>query len=213
MQGATPEVRRAEALASTTPAPADLTPVEVAAIAAPPQVEAPDDSTASYVPSRPGFAALIGHDRAAQEQRCLAEAIYFEARGESDEGQAAVAQVVMNRVSSGLYPPTICGVVFQNRHRRNACQFSFACEGRALRITEADARRRAVRIAGKSPPARPMCQTSEARPIITPIMSGRAGPEVLKNGCDRASYILQAQAGPDLTLIWHSDRFSLKAWL
>ncbi|VFU07597.1 cell wall hydrolase [Methylocella tundrae] len=149
MQGATPEVRRAEALASTTPAPADSTPVEVAAIAAPPQVEAPDDSTASYVPSRPGFAALIGHDRAAQEQRCLAEAIYFEARGESDEGQAAVAQVVMNRVSSGLYPPTICGVVFQNRHRRNACQFSFACEGRALRITEADAWRRAVRIAGE----------------------------------------------------------------
>lgn len=147
MQGATPEVRRAEALGSTTPTPADSTPVEVAAIAAPPQVEAPDASAAPRASSRPGFATLIDHDRAAREQRCLAEAIYFEARSESDEGQAAVAQVVMNRVSSGLYPSTICGVVYQNRHRRNACQFSFACEGRALRISEPEAWRRAVRIA------------------------------------------------------------------
>ena len=156
-QGATPPVRRADALGSTTPAASDSTPVEVAA-AAPEQpagleaVEAPPATpNASSVPGSPvrqNFAALFDGDGAEQEKRCLAEAIYFEARGESEEGQAAVAQVVLNRVSSGLYPATICGVVYQNRQRRNACQFSFACDGRSLRVAEPDAWRTAVRIAG-----------------------------------------------------------------
>ena len=71
-----------------------------------------------------------------REQKCLAEAIYFESRSEPEDGQAAVAQVVLNRVKSGLYPTNICGVVYQNRHKYKACQFSFACEGRSLAITE-----------------------------------------------------------------------------
>jgi spore germination cell wall hydrolase CwlJ-like protein len=58
-----------------------------------------------------------------------------------------VAQVVLNRVSSGLYPPSVCGVVFQNRHRYKACQFSFACEGKALKITEPEPWSVAQRIA------------------------------------------------------------------
>jgi spore germination cell wall hydrolase CwlJ-like protein len=62
------------------------------------------------------------------EQRCLAEAIYFEARGESYNGQVAVSQVVLNRVRNPAYPNSICGVVYQNRKMRNACQFSFACD-------------------------------------------------------------------------------------
>jgi spore germination cell wall hydrolase CwlJ-like protein len=60
---------------------------------------------------------------------CLATAVYFEARGESYRGQVAVAQVVMNRLHHPLYPKTICGVVYQNQNMRNACQFSFACDG------------------------------------------------------------------------------------
>lgn len=64
-----------------------------------------------------------------KERWCLATAIYFEARGESYRGQVAVAQTVLNRVKDHRYPNTICGVVFQNQHRRNACQFSFACDG------------------------------------------------------------------------------------
>jgi spore germination cell wall hydrolase CwlJ-like protein len=140
MQGATPQVPRAAALASTTPAPADATPVEVVALPTAPNM--------SSVPAdRPNYAALIDQDQSGREQRCLAEAIYFEARGESEEGQAAVAQVVLNRVSSGLYPSTICGVVYQNRLHYHGCQFSFACEGRSLRITEADAWHEAERIA------------------------------------------------------------------
>ena len=68
------------------------------------------------------------------EQKCLAEGIYFEARSESVEGQAAVAQVILNRVRNPAYPSTICGVVYQNRTWKNRCQFSFACEGKALRV-------------------------------------------------------------------------------
>ena len=63
-----------------------------------------------------------------QEQRCLAAAVYFEARGESVKGQAAVAQVVLNRVRNPAYPKSICGVVYQNMKWRNRCQFSFACD-------------------------------------------------------------------------------------
>lgn len=68
------------------------------------------------------------------EQTCLANAIYFEARSESLRGQAAVAQVVLNRVRNPAYPASICGVVYQNQNWHNACQFSFACDGRKDRI-------------------------------------------------------------------------------
>ena len=149
--GSTPAVPRAVALASATPAPADATPVEVVAIAGIPQAVPAQKSTADTTvvarSDRPNYASLIDQDHASREERCLAEAIYFEARSEPEEGQAAVAQVVLNRVSSGLYPSTVCGVVFQNRQRHNACQFSFACDGRALRVTEPEAWRTAVRIA------------------------------------------------------------------
>ena len=74
---------------------------------------------------------LTGKARARAE-RCLADAIYFEARGESLRGQKAVAQVVINRAFSGRYPHDICGVVYQNSWRHLACQFTFACTGRAL---------------------------------------------------------------------------------
>ena len=71
-----------------------------------------------------------------KEQACLANAIYFEARSESLRGQAAVAQVVLNRVRNPAYPDTICGVVYQNSDWRNACQFSFACDGKKDVVTE-----------------------------------------------------------------------------
>jgi spore germination cell wall hydrolase CwlJ-like protein len=72
----------------------------------------------------------------AEAETCLAEAIYFESRGETVRGQIAVAQVVMNRVFSRFYPDSVCGVVYQNAHRRNACQFSFACDGKHKTITD-----------------------------------------------------------------------------
>jgi hypothetical protein len=63
------------------------------------------------------------------EENCLAKAVYFEARSESELGQLAVAKVVLNRVKDPNYPKTICGVVYQGSDRRNSCQFSFACDG------------------------------------------------------------------------------------
>lgn len=75
-------------------------------------------------------------DLSDKEMWCLATAIYFEARGESYRGQVAVAQVVLNRVRDHRYPDTICGVVFQNQSRRNACQFSFACDGIPEAVSE-----------------------------------------------------------------------------
>lgn len=71
-------------------------------------------------------------DFAAAEILCLAQAIYHEARGEPDSGQWAVASVILNRVESRSYPDTVCNVVFQNAHMPNRCQFSFACNGRAV---------------------------------------------------------------------------------
>ena len=68
-------------------------------------------------------------------------------RGEQARGQIAVAQVVMNRVFSGYYPTTVCGVVYQNAHRRLACQFTFACDGIPDKITEPHAWERAKNIA------------------------------------------------------------------
>ena len=63
-----------------------------------------------------------------RQQECLARGIYFEARGEPVKGQAAVSQVILNRVRNPHYPNTICGVVYQNQRWYNRCQFSFACD-------------------------------------------------------------------------------------
>ena len=83
----------------------------------------------------------------AKHEKCLANAVYFEARGEAVRGQIAVAQVVLNRVFSPFYPKTVCDVVYQNAHRRYACQFTFACDGIPDVVTEPDAYSRAERIA------------------------------------------------------------------
>jgi spore germination cell wall hydrolase CwlJ-like protein len=151
----TPSVRRAVALSSTTPAPMEATPLEIAAAPVSP-LQSPrldrnggfDGTVVHKDENRPRYADLIDPDNLSKEQRCLAEAVYFEARSEPEEGQAAVAQVVLNRVKSGLYPASICGVVYQNRHRHLACQFTFACEGKALRIGESESWDRAKRVAG-----------------------------------------------------------------
>jgi spore germination cell wall hydrolase CwlJ-like protein len=86
----------------------------------------------------------------AKAVKCLTEAIYFEARGEPVRGQIAVAQVVMNRVFSGYYPGTVCGVVYQNANRHLACQFTFACDGIPEVVREPEAFERAKKIAAET---------------------------------------------------------------
>jgi spore germination cell wall hydrolase CwlJ-like protein len=83
----------------------------------------------------------------AKAEKCLADAIYFESRGEVKKGQVAVAQVVINRAFSGFYPNDICGVVYQNANRYLACQFTFACEGKKLIVEEPDMWKQATEIA------------------------------------------------------------------
>ena len=90
---------------------------------------------------------LFDEKARAKSEKCLAEAIYFEARGEAVRGQIAVAQVVMNRAFSGFYPNTVCGVVYQNKHRHLACQFTFACDNVADVVREPDMWDRARKIA------------------------------------------------------------------
>ncbi|MBR1091759.1 cell wall hydrolase [Bradyrhizobium manausense] len=82
----------------------------------------------------------------AKSEKCLAEAVYFESRGEAVRGQIAVAQVVMNRVFSGKYPDTVCGVVYQNKYRHLACQFTFACDNNPDVIREPEMWERARKI-------------------------------------------------------------------
>ncbi|WP_232295783.1 cell wall hydrolase [Pseudorhodobacter aquimaris] len=78
---------------------------------------------------------------------CLAQALYFEARGETVKGQFAVAEVILNRVDSQSYPNSICGVVQQGAERRNGCQFSYICDGRPDTISEQRAYARVAKIA------------------------------------------------------------------
>ena len=130
--GATPALPLEFALNSVSPTSSDGVVVVVES----------DGSGLTTVPQlsdadgKPNYAALIDPKDRARQMRCLAEAIYFESRSEPEAGQAAVAQVVLNRVRSGIYPTTVCGVVYQDRNRPFACQFTFACEGKSLRIEE-----------------------------------------------------------------------------
>jgi spore germination cell wall hydrolase CwlJ-like protein len=130
--GATPMVDESAADATRTPTATDDKLVVMAGPPAPPDFDAIKSLPASQV----DYATLIPANDSTRQMRCLAEAIYFEARSEPLEGQAAVAQVVLNRVRSGFYPSSVCSVVYQDRERAFACQFSFACEGKALRVDE-----------------------------------------------------------------------------
>ena len=156
-----------------TPAPADSTPIEVASIdpaladsAALDAIDALAPGEVAPVPltmskqlayAREDLPATTFDDATLLDKKgkkvsdkelwCMATAIYFEARGESYRGQVAVGQVVMNRVAHPLYPDTICGVVFQNQSKRNACQFSFACDGRPEKVTDEKSWKQAMVIA------------------------------------------------------------------
>lgn len=81
------------------------------------------------------------------EFECLAEALYFEARGETVKGQFAVAEVILNRVDSKKFPNTVCGVVNQGTGKRYACQFTYTCDGYAEVIAEPRAYERVAKVA------------------------------------------------------------------
>lgn len=81
------------------------------------------------------------------ELACLTEAIYFEARGESINGQIAVAEVIINRANSPIFPNSICEVIKQGAQNLNRCQFSYKCDGEPEYMTERKAKKRAADVA------------------------------------------------------------------
>ncbi|WP_082472801.1 cell wall hydrolase [Sphingomonas sp. Leaf357] len=137
-----PHTQSATRTPRTLPAPPPVVPP-----AAPPG--APDITAVTYQPIAPqtaeeinrnvplhnaGPAArpfVIAEDAPARQRatHCIAQAVYYEAGSESDAGQRAVAQVVLNRVRSAAFPNSICGVVYQGSERTTGCQFTFACDG------------------------------------------------------------------------------------
>ena len=81
------------------------------------------------------------------EWECLAEALYFEARGESIRGMFAVGEVILNRVDSDAYPDSLCSVINQGTGRRYACQFTYTCDGNPEVIAEPRAWERVGKVA------------------------------------------------------------------
>lgn len=79
--------------------------------------------------------------------RCLTEALYFEARGETVKGQFAVAEVILNRVESARFPGTVCGVINQGTGKKYQCQFTYTCDGRAEIVREPKAFERVGKVA------------------------------------------------------------------
>lgn len=101
-------------------------------------------------PARPFILAVSSTEDRVRARRCLTQAIYYEAALESETGQAAVAQVVLNRVRDPNYPDSICGVVFQGAERNTGCQFSFTCDGALARPPVAWAWDRAAAVADRA---------------------------------------------------------------
>lgn len=94
------------------------------------------DDEAPMPGSGPAARALSGLANAVDRERalsCLTAAVYYEAASEPDDGQRAVAQVVLNRMAHPAYPKSVCGVVFQGSERATGCQFTFTCDGALMR--------------------------------------------------------------------------------
>jgi spore germination cell wall hydrolase CwlJ-like protein len=115
----------------------------------------------------------------ARQLDCLTQAVYFEARGETPRGQAAVAQVVMNRVKNPSFPKTVCGVVFQGA-ATHGCQFSFACDGSMRHGLEAEAWDRARRIAERTLSGVVLADIGSATHFHTTDVEPYWGPQMLR---------------------------------
>lgn len=118
----------------------------LSALAAPP-AEALSNAVPSSVTYSREFLASMPAASGGSEWECLAEALYFEARGESVRGMFAVAEVILNRVDSGAFPGSVCGVVNQGTGRLYACQFTYTCDGHAETIGEPAAYARVGKVA------------------------------------------------------------------
>lgn len=122
---------------------------------------------------------LGGALEASRDMECLTQAVYYEARGETPAGQAAVAQVVLNRVRHPAFPKTVCGVVFQGANSR-VCQFSFACNGAMRARVEPAAWRRAERVAHRALSGEVMADVGRATHFHTTAVAPAWGPRLTR---------------------------------
>ncbi len=135
-------------LAGPAPRLADASPQTLAPVAAKPALTPTRAALVTpVIHPAPPVTAAVAHGQGALD--CLTDAVYYEARGEGERGQAAVAQVVLNRVRRAGFPKSVCGVVFQGA-AEHACQFSFACDGAMRQGREQAAWRRAHVIAERA---------------------------------------------------------------
>ena len=119
-------IAAASSVAATLPSASVATAVPAASVSASLATSIQREATWLYSGGWPLYALVDKYSAGAplgEEANCIATAVYFEARGESLEGQLAVARVIMNRASSGQYPASWCGVVKQ------PAQFSFVHRG------------------------------------------------------------------------------------
>lgn len=179
--------------------------------------QAPDDRRLDPRVMRAAFSVgpaaapfrLSGALDSSRELDCLTQAVYFEARGETAAGQAAVAQVVLNRVRNPAFPKTICGVVFQGAAHRTGCQFSFACDGSMNRGRELAAWDRAQHVAARALSGTVMAAVGNATHFHTISVRPVWGPNLLRVaqvglhvfyrfGHGAPSVVYPADGGPDL---------------
>ncbi|MDO9338871.1 MAG: cell wall hydrolase [Caulobacter sp.] len=121
---------------------------------------------------------LTGALDASRDLECLTQAVYYEARGETPAGQAAVAQVVLNRVRHPAFPKSVCAVVFQRAF--GVCQFSFACDGSMRRGHEAGAWGRARKVASRAISGEVMAGVGNATHFHTLNVSPGWGPRMVR---------------------------------
>ncbi len=114
-------------------------------------------AAAATATSKLDFAALdaMPPAKGGAEFQCLAQAIYFESRGEPIAGQIAVAEVVLNRVDDRNFPKTVCGVTHQGAGSGRGCQFSYVCDGHPDVMKSAVARERSEKLASLMLAGRP----------------------------------------------------------
>ena len=98
-------------------------------------------------PAAQPFAFKGSADARKQALECLASAVYYEAGSQDDDGERAVAQVVLNRVRHPAFPASVCGVVYEGSTRPTGCQFTFTCDGSLYRQPESAGWKRAYGIA------------------------------------------------------------------
>ena len=118
----------------------NLDPWDVAHLFGLTKVRRPSEWTSSKLMSLPV-------PKSNKQMSCLAEALYFEARGEPIQGQLAVGEVILNRVEDTRYPSSICKVINQGTGRRFACQFTYSCDGKLEAVHERKPYEMALKIA------------------------------------------------------------------